>query len=77
MKTIVMFLDGEALAWFAYTQKHDKIKDWQDFRLRIERRWQGCEPDEALEQLMVIKQDDTVMAYNTEFERLSSLISDL
>ena len=77
MKTIVMFLDGEALAWFAYTQKHDKIKDWQDFRLRIERRWQGCEPDEALEQLMAIKQDGTVMAYRTEFERLSSLISDL
>ena len=77
MKTIVMFLDGEALAWFAYTQKHDKIKDWQDFRLRIERRWHGCEPDEALEQLMAIKQDGTVMAYRTEFERLSSLISDL
>ena len=32
MRDIMLFLDGEALAWYSYTLKHDRVKDWQDFR---------------------------------------------
>ena len=73
----MLYLEGPALDWFIWTEKNDKIHTWQEFRSRLDERWDSFDPDLALEKLMDIKQDGTILAYRTEFERLSSQIPDL
>ena len=77
MKSIMLYLEGPALDWFIWTEKNDKINTWQEFRSRLDERWDSFDPDLALEKLMDIKQENTILAYRTEFERLSSQIPDL
>ena len=77
MSTIMLFLDGPGLDWFLWTEKNDKIHTWQEFRSKFDERWNSFDPDLALEKLMDIKQSSTIMAYRSEFEKLSSQIPDL
>ena len=77
MSSIMLYLDGSGLDWFMWTEKNDKIHTWQEFCSKLDERWNSFDPDLALEKLMDIKQGSTIMAYDTEFERLSSQIPDL
>ena len=77
MSTIMLYLDGPGLDWFMWTEKNDKIRTWQEFRSKLDERWNSFDPDLALERLMDIKQSSTIMSYRTEFEKLSSQIPDL
>ena len=77
MRSIMLYLDGPGLDWFMWTERNDKIHTWQEFRSKLDERWNSCDSDLALEKLMDIKQGSTIMAYRTEFERLSSQIPDL
>ena len=76
MSSIVLYLDGPRLDWFMWTEKNDKIHTWQEFCSKLDERWNSFDPDLALEKLMDIKQGSTIMAYRSEFERLSSQIPD-
>ena len=77
MSTIMLYLDGPGLDWFMWTEKNDKIRTWQEFRSKLDERWNSFDPELALEKLMDIKQSSTIMSYRTEFEKLSSQIPDL
>ena len=73
----MLYLDGPGLDWFMWTERNDKIHTWQEFHSKLDERWNSFDLDLALEKLMDIKQGSTIMAYRTEFERLSSQIPDL
>ena len=73
----MLYLDGPGLDWFMWTERNDKIHTWQEFRSKLDERWNSFDSDLALEKLMDIKQGSTIMAYRTKFERLSSQILDL
>ena len=77
MSSIMLYLDGPGLDWFMWTERNDKIHTWQEFRSKLDERWNSFDPDLALEKLMDIKQGSTIMAYRIEFERLSSQILNL
>ena len=77
MSSIMLYLDGPGLDWFMWTEKNDKIHTWQKFCSKLDERWNSFDPDLALEKLMDIKQGSTIMAYRTEFERLSCQIPNL
>ena len=77
MSTIMLYLDGPGLDWFIWTEKNDKIRTWQEFRSKLDERWNTFDPELALEKLMDIKQSGTIMSYRTEFKKLSSQIPDL
>ena len=73
----MLYLDGPGLDWFMWMEKNDKIRTWQEFRSKLDERWNSFDPDLALEKLMDIQQSSTIMSYRTEFEKLSSQIPDL
>ena len=77
MSTIMLYLDGPGLDWFMWTEKNDKICTWQEFRSKLDERWNSFDPELAQEKLIDIKQSSTIMSYRTEFEKLSSQILDL
>ena len=77
MRSIMLYLDGPGLDWFMWTERNDKIHTWQEFCSKLDERWNSFVPNLALEKIMDIKQRSTIMAYRTEFERLSSQIPDL
>ena len=77
LDSLMLYLTGEALAWFIWTEKHQKITSWEVFRSKVEERWKSIDYDSNYEKLMDIKQDKSIIAYRTKFERLSSQIPEL
>ena len=77
LDSVMLYLTGEALAWFIWTEKHQKITSWPIFRSKVDERWKSIDYDSNYEKLMDIKQDKSIIAYRTEFERLSSQIPEL
>ena len=62
MSTIMLYLDGPGLDRFMWTEKNYKIHTWQEFRSKLDERWNSFDPELALEKLMDIKQSSSIMS---------------
>ena len=77
LKQAMMAMEGEALEWFMWSEDRYPFRDWTDFRLLLQKRFDVQSSNNLLKQLMNLNQEDSVLEYRAEFERISAYLPDL
>lgn len=67
-------LAGDALSWYKYLYNNSLLTNWIDFTRLVELRFGPSSYDNHQASLFKLRQTTTVLAYITEFERLSNCI---
>ncbi|KAI9156198.1 hypothetical protein LWI28_002074 [Acer negundo] len=71
------YLEGDALLWFQ-TLEHEMIyMTWEDFRLGILSRFGPTKFEDPFSQLIQLKQTNSVIEYQTRFERVLAKVGNL
>ena len=77
LKQAMMAMEGEALEWFIWSEDRYPLRDWTDFHLQLQKRFGAQSSNNLLKQLMSLNQEDYVLEYRAEFERISAYLPDL
>ena len=77
LKQAMMAMEGEALEWFIWSEDRYPFRDWTDFHLQLQKRFGAQSSNNLLKQLMSLNQEDSVLEYRAEFERISAYLPDL
>lgn len=67
-------LSGDALSWFQYLTNNNLLTTWVEFTRLLQLRFGPSSYDNHMAALFKLRQTTTVIAYVTEFERLSNCI---
>ena len=72
LEALLLFLEGDALNWFLWTEENMKVKSWSEFHLKVEARFNSVNLLTSHQRLLSLLQENSVAEYRTEFERLSN-----
>lgn len=75
LKVTGLMLDGAAVEWFRRMKRNDLINTWADFEEQFKFRFDPEMYEDYFGLLAKLQQTTTVMAHQTEFERLMNKIS--
>lgn len=74
LTTVAFSLSGDALSWYKYLKKNHLLTTWEAFTRQLELRFGPSSYYNHQAALFKLRQTTTVVAYVTEFERLSNCI---
>lgn len=74
---VAFHLTGDALSWYKYMFTNNLLTTWESFTRALEVRFGTSSYDNHQAALFKLRQTTTVVAYQTEFERLSNYVTGL
>ena len=72
LKVATISLDGEALAWFQWTDGRRPIRDWPEFKKLLLDQFRSSHEGSNCEKFLALRQEGTVRAYIRDFEMLAA-----
>lgn len=72
LRAAVFCFEGQALAWYRWSDDQDPFRHWEGLKARLLDRFQPSQEGDLLEQLLAITQQGTSREYVAAFEILAA-----
>ena len=72
LRAAVLCMEGQALAWYRWSEGRNPFRHWEDLKARLLERFQPSQEGGLYEQFLAIRQEGTVREYIGTFETLAA-----